>query len=79
MLAETSPVPFAACETLCAISRVAAPCSSTAEAIALAISLTLLMVRVMPSIASTEVRVADWIAPTCAEISSVAFDVWLAR
>lgn len=36
------------------------------------------MVRLMPSIASTDVRVADWIAPTCAEISSVAFDVWLA-
>jgi hypothetical protein len=42
MFSETAPVPRAASAMSRAISSVAAPCCSTAEAIALAISLTLL-------------------------------------
>ena len=52
--AETCSVPFAACWTLRAISCVAAPCSSTAAAIVVAISLTSPIVRPMPLIASTD-------------------------
>ena len=53
MLAETSLVPVAACWTLRAISWVAAPCSSTAAAIAEAMPLISLTVLPMPAIAAT--------------------------
>ena len=53
MWLDTSVVPAAACCTLRAISCVAAPCSSTAEAMAVAISL------ISPMVAPI-----DWIAAT---------------
>ncbi len=53
MLAETSWVPAAACSTLRAISCVAAPCSSTAEATPELTSLILEMVLVIDSMALT--------------------------
>ena len=59
MLADTSPVPAAACWTLRAISWVAAPCCSTAEAIAVAIWLISVMVEPMLSIAPTAFLVAS--------------------
>ena len=77
-LAETSPVPAAACCTLRAISRVAEPCSSTAAAIVVAIPLISRMVSLMPPMATTQSPVADWIAVTWPAISSVALAVWLA-
>ena len=46
MLDDTSPVPAAACCTLRAISWVAAPCSSTADAIVVAMPLMLVAVRI---------------------------------
>jgi hypothetical protein len=46
-------VPTAACRTLRAISRVAEPCSSTAEAIVVATTLMSPMVWLMLSIAPT--------------------------
>ncbi len=57
----------------------AAPCSSTAEAIAVEISLTRPIVLVMLSIASAELAVASWMARTWPAISSVALAVWVAR
>jgi hypothetical protein len=62
------------CRTLRAISRVAAPWSSTAAA---AIWLTRWLV--VDWIAVTDERVARWIAATWPVISSVAFAVCLAR
>ena len=53
MLVETSLVPLAACWMLRAISRVAAPCSSTAAAIAVVTSLISLIVVLMFLIALT--------------------------
>src|SRR4249919_1272747 len=53
MLLETSAVPPAACWMLRAISRVAAPCSSTAAAIAVVTSLISPMVAEMLRIADT--------------------------
>lgn len=67
--------PCAACCTLRAISWVAAPCSSTAAAIALAISDRRLIVALISLIAATESMVADCIPAICPEISSVAFAV----
>src|SRR5450631_1483794 len=77
-LSETSPVPVAACCTLRAISRVAEPCSSTAEAMVVATPLISRMVSLMPPIAVAQSAVADCMAVTCPAISSVAFAVWLA-
>jgi hypothetical protein len=51
ILDDTALVPAEACCTLRAISLAAAPCSSTAEAIEVAISLTLPIVLVMLLIA----------------------------
>jgi membrane protein implicated in regulation of membrane protease activity len=62
-----------------AISCVAAPCSSTAAAIELAISLTRLIVVPIAAIAWTELPVVDWIALICVVISSVALAVCVAR
>ena len=50
--------------TLRAISEVAAPCSSTAEAIMVAIALTSSIVEVIARIASTASLVAVWISVT---------------
>ena len=58
MFAVTSCVAFAVCVTLRAIFAVAAPCSSIAEPIAVAITLTSSIVTVMPWIASTASLVA---------------------
>ena len=58
-----------------AISRVAAPCCSTAEAIEVAISFIWRIVAPMVRIASTVCPVAPWISPICARISSVALAV----
>lgn len=65
--------------TFRAISLVAAPCCSTAEAMDVAILLTSSIVSLTPRMASTASRVAAWIWPIWAPISSVAFAVWLAR
>ena len=79
MLLETSLVPPAACWMLRAISRVAAPCSSTAAAIAVVTSLISLIVLLMFLIAETAVVVTVCMLTICWRISSVAFAVWLAR
>ena len=72
-------MPLAASWTLRAISCVAAPCSSTAAAIVVAISFTELMVAAISWMAPTDSFVAFWIAVICWPISSVAFAVWVAR
>jgi hypothetical protein len=56
-------VPTAACRTLRAISRVAEPCSSTAEAIVVATTLMSPMVWLMLSIASTHslATLLEWV------------------
>src|SRR5260221_372367 len=79
MLAAISLVPRAAWLTLLAISCVAARCSSTAEAMVEAISLTRPMVARMPWMAATASLVAPWIESIWPAISSVALAVWLAR
>ncbi|MNT31454.1 hypothetical protein D3C72_1672880 [compost metagenome] len=79
MLVETWRVPSATWVTLAAISRVAADCSSTAPAMAEAMSATLRMVSVMLPMAPTEVWVADCMAETWDEISCVARAVWSDR
>src|ERR1700754_4946072 len=79
MLEDTSLVPPAACWMLRAISRVAAPCSSTAAAIAVVTSLISPMVAEMLRIADTAEVVTFCMLPICWRISSVAFAVWLAR
>ena len=78
MLDETSWVPVAACWTFDAISRVAAPCSSTAEAMVVAVSEMSEMTLPISWIAVTASRVSAWIAAIWAPISSVALAVWLA-
>ena len=78
ILALISPEPAATCWMLRAISRVASPCWSMAVAIEVVISLILPMVSPMPPIEATASLVEDCIAATWAEISSVAFAVWLA-
>src|SRR3954470_10434932 len=65
MLEETSWVPWAACCTLREISCVAAPCSSTAAAMAEEISDSFSMVPLISRIALTESWVADWIPEIC--------------
>ena len=65
MLAETICVPCAACCTLREISCVAAPCSSTAAAIAEEISDSFEMVPDISWIAFTESCVADWMPVIC--------------
>src|SRR5207237_9637018 len=75
ILAETCWVPCAACCTLREISCVAAPCSSTAAAIAEAISERRSIVAEMVRIAFTDSCVAAWMPEICCPISPVAFDV----
>jgi hypothetical protein len=65
----------AACWVLRVISCVAAPCSSTADAIDVATELTSPIVPPMRLIASTASLVTFWMALICAEMSSVAFAV----
>jgi len=71
MFEETSWVPAAACSTFLAISCVAAPCSSTAEAMPEATSSISAMILPMPAIASTACWVEFWMAAICVPISSV--------
>jgi hypothetical protein len=75
MLEETSWVPRVASCAFRAISSVAEPCCSTAAAIAVAVSLTALMVCAIPWIDCAEDSVASWIALTWPAISSVAYAV----
>jgi hypothetical protein len=72
-------VPVAACCTLRAISWVAEPCSSTAAAMAAAISLISLIVFPIPRMESTASLVAVWICVIWRAMSSVAFAVWVAK
>src|SRR6201989_831663 len=65
MAAATCDVPSAARCTLREISWVAAPCSSTADAIADEISEIRPMVVPISLIAVTESPVADWMSATC--------------
>jgi hypothetical protein len=60
MFEETSFVLSAVCWTLRAISAVAVPCSSTAEAMFVAIALIYSIVVVIPLIACTAPAVALW-------------------
>jgi hypothetical protein len=68
-------VPCAACCTLREISCVAAPCCSTAAAMAEEISDSFSMVPLISLIAFTESWVAAWIPLICWPISPVAFAV----
>src|SRR6266446_9911941 len=79
MLALTCWVPCAACCTLREISWVAAPCSSTADAMVEAISDILSMVSPISLIAPTDSWVAFWIPVICWLISPVAVAVCSAR
>ena len=72
MLELTCWVPCAACCTLREISCVAAPCSSTAEAIVDEISDIRPMVSPISLIALTDSCVAAWMPEICALISPVA-------
>ncbi len=65
MFAETSWVPSEACCTLREISCVAAPCSSTAAAIADDTSDRRSMVPPISWMALTDSPVADWMLETC--------------
>src|SRR5216684_5523738 len=65
MLEETCWVPCAACCTLREISCVAAPCSSTADAIVDEISESLSMVPEISLIAFTDSCVAAWMPVIC--------------
>src|SRR3981189_88707 len=65
MLEETCWVPRAACCTLREISWVAAPCSSTAEAMVDEISDNFSMVPLISLIAFTESWVAAWMPVIC--------------
>src|SRR6185437_1692111 len=78
MLSDTFLVPCAACWVLREISWVAAPCSWTAAAIAVATSLTSPMMPPMLLMASMASPATFWMSAICSEISSVAFAVWLA-
>ncbi|CEG06845.1 hypothetical protein BN961_00216 [Afipia felis] len=71
-------MPWAACWVLLEISCVAAPCCSITAAMAVATSLTSMIVPRMPFIASIESCATFWTARICVEISSVALAVWLA-
>jgi hypothetical protein len=62
MFDETSWVPDAARWTFSAISRVAAPCSSTAEAMAVAVSEMSPMTLPMAWIDSTASQISAWMA-----------------
>jgi len=78
MLLVTWLVPDEACETLRTISCVAAPCSSTAAAMVVAM---VLISRIRPVIAPMAVMarsVTPCTSPICPAISSVARPVWLA-
>src|SRR3984893_5256776 len=75
ILASTCEVPSAARCTFREISWVAAPCSSTADAIVAEISDIRAMVAPISLIAVTESLVADWMSAICWLISSVAFAV----
>ena len=72
MFFDTSLVPCAACCTLRLISLVAAPCSSTAEAMVAVTAFTFSIDWPIAWIAVTAPWVAAWIASTCCAISSVA-------
>jgi len=76
MLEATSWVPCAACWMLRAISLVAEPCSSIAEAIAMPIWSISVITSTTFLIAATVSSLALWIAATCSEISVVALAVW---
>ena len=76
MLLETSSVPSAARWTLRAISLVAAPCSSTALAVDVAIWLISRMTVSMPLMAVAASLVSLWIDEIWAAMSSVARAVW---
>jgi hypothetical protein len=65
MLAETCWVPWDACWTLREISCVAAPCSSTAAAIADEISDSRSIVPEISLMALTDSSVAPWMPETC--------------
>src|SRR6202035_4042751 len=71
-------VPLAACSMLRAISRVAAPCSSTAAAMVEAISEVWAMVPPISLMAATESWVAVCMPAIWLPISSVALAVWAA-
>ena len=75
MLEDTCWVPCAACCTLRAISWVAAPCSSTAAAMADEISDRRSMVEEISLIAPTDSLVAAWMPEICWLISPVALAV----
>src|SRR5258708_14295258 len=75
ILASTCEVPSAARCTFREISCVAAPCSSTADAMVAEISDIRAMVAPISLIAVTESLVADWMSAICWLISSVAFAV----
>src|SRR5262249_15762654 len=75
MLLATSVVPCAACWMLRVISCVAAPCSSTADAMVVAISETRLIVPPISLIALTDSCVAACISAICVLISLVALAV----
>ena len=77
-MAVTDSVPVAASATLRTISWVAAPCSSTAAAMELAMPLISRMRPAMPSMAWTAWPVEPWIWAIWAEISAVALAVWSA-
>src|SRR3569833_1997544 len=79
MLLETSVVPAAAAWMLRAISRVAAPCCSTAAAIAVVTSLISPMVPPMLRIADTAEEATCCMPAIWVRISPVALAVWLAR
>ena len=75
----TSWLATAACWTLRAISFVAAPCCSTAEAIPEEIWRTWSITLAIDLMASTALRVSSCTAEIWLPISSVALAVWLAR
>ncbi len=75
----TSPVPVAAWATLRTISCVAAPCSSTAAAMAVATPLISRMRPPIESMARTAWPVEAWIRAIWVAMSSVARAVWPAE
>ena len=79
------PISLEACEVwpaaswmLSAMALVVAACSCTADAMLVDTPVNSPMARAIEEISSTERLVASWMAATCAEISSVAREVWLA-
>jgi hypothetical protein len=79
ILEETCCVPSAACWMLREISWVAAPCCSTADAMADEISESFSMVPEISRIAFTDSWVAAWMPVICWPISPVAFAVCSAK